>query len=350
MQKEKSAKGIRIAAGIVAVGLLCMLCTPTAKADTVTNGDIASVQQGDLYTMNPDGTNVTAVTSGIRAPAYSPDGTQFAYDDTADIWTMNADGTNKAQVTNDSNVNHHYSEPDWSPDGTQLAYSMFDFGTFSSGIYTANVNGTNQVFLANGRKPVWAPDGLRIAYQGSNNNVWVINVNGSNNIDLGLDGLTQDWSPDGTKILATTYDGSSLLFTVNPDGTGEQTLTNYVVYTATYSPDGTKIAYNAVANNNNINIFVTNSDGTNTVQITNDAASFGYVTWQPIITPDPPAPTPDSGGSSAVQTDSASALSEAGELPKAGVGVAGYSVALAGYAALRQGKKRWDIQRKRRNQ
>lgn len=59
----------------------------------------------DIYTINPDGTNLTQVTSSgdDSQPSWSPDGTQFAItsyrDNNNDIWLIDIDGTNPQQLT-----------------------------------------------------------------------------------------------------------------------------------------------------------------------------------------------------------------------------------------------------------
>jgi parvulin-like peptidyl-prolyl isomerase len=61
----------------------------------------------DVYTVNPDGSDLIALTSDHRSsgPAWSPTGSKIAFhssrDGDYDIYTMNADGSGVVQLTND---------------------------------------------------------------------------------------------------------------------------------------------------------------------------------------------------------------------------------------------------------
>ena len=84
----------------------------------------------DVYTMNPDGTGRTPITSGVGddcSPNWSPDGAKLAFfrDPVAmasleDVWTMNADGSAQTPITTDQARN---VQPAWSPDGTRIAFA-----------------------------------------------------------------------------------------------------------------------------------------------------------------------------------------------------------------------------------
>src|SRR5437879_580455 len=61
--------------------------------------------QYDIYTMNPDGSDVRQLTNGgdNRSPKWSPDGTRIAWaglskDDKIDLFVMSADGSHVIQL------------------------------------------------------------------------------------------------------------------------------------------------------------------------------------------------------------------------------------------------------------
>ena len=71
-----------------------------------------------LFTMNPDGSGVTQLTSGNfndQYPAWSPDGQKIVFvrniSGTVGLWTMNADGTGQVGFANTNTIGNGY--PDW---------------------------------------------------------------------------------------------------------------------------------------------------------------------------------------------------------------------------------------------
>ena len=89
-----------------------------AKSDRDGSSRIAFIQGPDVYTMNPDGTNVTQLTnlrpnSAAFWLAWSADAKQLAFqlyppNAPPQIWIMNADGTNQHLLLTDTDA-------DWSP-------------------------------------------------------------------------------------------------------------------------------------------------------------------------------------------------------------------------------------------
>jgi dipeptidyl aminopeptidase/acylaminoacyl peptidase len=135
--------------------------------------------------------------------------------------------------------------------------------------YVANVDGHNQIFVANTRggdrrqltqdasgaeSPAWSPDGSQIAYRGvapdGSSEVYVIDVEGAapptritrEPTDVG-DGLA--WSPDGTVIFYQSErdDGQAVIRSIDVVSGRTTTIVQDAGY-PTVSPDGTRIAFN----------------------------------------------------------------------------------------------------------
>ena len=100
------------------------------------------------------------------------------------------------------------------------------------------------------------------------------------------------WSPDGTKIAYVSGDDEDSLnvYVMNADGTNPTRLThhNYAAWFPVWSPDGTKIAFWAIGSDNDLTyVYVINADGTNlrkllTQNITTDDLLFtSPLAWSP---------------------------------------------------------------------
>ena len=82
----------------------------------------------DVYSMNPDGTGVTRLTTEPSADGlavWSPDGKKVAFmsdrhDPLYDIYVMNADGTGVTRLTNTPGVDGY---PSWSKDGKRIVFA-----------------------------------------------------------------------------------------------------------------------------------------------------------------------------------------------------------------------------------
>jgi Tol biopolymer transport system component len=99
---------------------------------------------------------------------YSPDGRYIAftrkYLDAADwtpgrqIWLMNADGSNAYPVTNEADYNHY--DLAWRRDGSMLAYVRFNQAQLSDSpeLWMVNIDGSNPIQLViGGYSPTWIP-------------------------------------------------------------------------------------------------------------------------------------------------------------------------------------------------
>jgi Bacterial Ig-like domain/Dipeptidyl peptidase IV (DPP IV) N-terminal region/WD40-like Beta Propeller Repeat len=156
---------------------------------------IAFVRDDNIYVMNIDGSEARRLTATRGySPSWSPDGTMLAFGDSV-IWIIKADGTGLRQLTHPA-INEGDTDPSWSPDGDQIAFERFEDLDFEV-VWVINVDGSGETEL--GRKegyrtwaswsPVWIPDGSGISFSGPNDDmtatVFSMRADGSNPFAIG---------------------------------------------------------------------------------------------------------------------------------------------------------------------
>ncbi len=121
-----------------------------------------------------------------RAPRYSPNGSQIAFerraDEDIDVFVISPTGSGIVNLTDDQPA--AAQAPRWSQDGTQLLY-ITDIGG-NSEVFSMGSDGSNKVNLTNDPstddQAVWSPDALEIAFisdRGGSPDLWIMNADGS---------------------------------------------------------------------------------------------------------------------------------------------------------------------------
>ena len=153
-----------------------------------------------------------------------------------------------------------------SPPG-RIAF-VTEVSPFNGALYVVNSDGSGLRQLAAGAayytRPRWSPDRRRIAFgrndENFSNELLVIDVDGNGGTVRLAEGADPAWSPDGTKIVFTSYIGSSpdsatAIYVMNADGSGIKQLTSpnnaeqcpqgYSAYDLNpdWSPDGKQILF-----------------------------------------------------------------------------------------------------------
>ena len=361
--------GAALAAGaLLALSVLAALALPAAPADAFPgqNGRIACdgerglvpptglpepvrglTPRSEIYTMNPDGTDVRLVTNNAVLlqdidPAFSADGRRIAYDSRAglegsrsEIHTIDADGTTPPRRVTFSLGNDERAT--WSPDGTRIAFQGSRDPNFN--IFTVAADGFDPLGTrltsdpAADFTPAWSPDGARIAFDSNaqnsggrlgdlNSEVYTMNAQAGDagpgeirkvtSTDPPVRNWNSNWSPDGSRIVfQSTRDGLGPnrgadnweIYTVNADGSDVRRLTNNAANdpntavnesldeNPAWSPDGTKIVFDSVRSGDREVYTMNASDGAEVRRVTDSPGFDGRCDWGPVPRPAaPPAP------------------------------------------------------------
>lgn len=191
----------------------------------------------------------------------------------------------------------------WSPDAARVAWVQQTNDPRNPDIYVMGASGRNKLRLTRSprddEEPRWSPDGTQIVWNrhrgdSPTGRLFVMDSDGSNKrllVGRGA-GVDARWSPDGGRILFLSRDGclddrcanhQLDVHVVDADGTDEGDLTNSAAdeMSATWSPDGSRIAFVRVLEGDDAEIFVMKADGSGVSQITDTAGSAFLPAWSP---------------------------------------------------------------------
>jgi Tol biopolymer transport system component len=267
----------------------------------------------DVYTVLPNGHQLVRLTTdpGFDAcPAYSADGKWIAFCSNRtghyEIWAMDRKGGHQHAITN---LGGRALFPDWSPDGRQIAFGGVQGADRNPEVWVVDAaTGGNLRALTScaggapgcfNNYPAWSPDGTRIAFIHAdsrdaggnlvNEQVWVMNADGSGKTQLTFDAAPHDqlpdWSPDGARI---AYEqgaiGSGRIFTMRADGADKTQLTFGPGddFGAAWSPDGTRIAFVRDFGGGDRPVEVMRADGSGQHRVVGAIENQFVPAWQPL--------------------------------------------------------------------
>jgi Tol biopolymer transport system component len=239
---------------VSALALLCLVPLSRVRATFPgKNGRIAFVQGPDIFTMNPDGSDVRQLTSlGADSSAswefWSPDGKQLVFtefnppDFLGQLWLMNADGSNQHVLLTEPDFDD--SRSSFSPDGTNVIFSRCRLDLPETcALYLIGADGTGLTEITpfelgiTDRYPMYSPDGNTIVFLGLGRDgivaaLYIADADGSNIHRITppvIGARIPTWSPDGKTIAFQTHccnPQNQEIWVVNPDGSGLKRLTN----------------------------------------------------------------------------------------------------------------------------
>jgi Tol biopolymer transport system component len=207
-----------------------------------------------IYKSRADGSGLKLVSPRCTGacddsdPVYSPDGKRIAFErawetfptgsgSASAIFTMNPDGTELTQLTHTAYLptTSEDSQPVWSPDGKKIAFvrtTTLVRPSNESAIMVMNADGSHirrlTPFNIDAGDPHWSPDGKRILFNtyalrlggqrppAQSANLYTMRPDGTRRVALThytggvLQAFAEDWSPNGSQILfnRVTYSGT----------------------------------------------------------------------------------------------------------------------------------------------
>lgn len=214
----------------------------------------STTNKAEIFIANSDGTNNIQLTNS--SPQYGNTSGIFRTSGkiwyasaqssgATEIWEVNTDGTGNHVLTNFSSI--------------PKSGDIYDYNSSKSKVLYYKQN------------PSWSPSG----------ELYIANIDWSGEVQLTNNGVNDgggNISPNDNKIVfnrsdsQSGYDNPFNIYIMNTDGTQQVKLTNYTGnsggFSPRFSPDGTKIAY-SYYNGTQVDIIIMNLDGTNPVNITN---------------------------------------------------------------------------------
>lgn len=114
---------VSAALALAGAGLIGPAIKSVPMAYIGSDGRIAYVSHGNIFSIKQDGTGLRKLTHDGKAsgPRWSPGGARLAFIDRGNLWIMNANGSKKRRITDRAPV-FTDGRPTWSPNGRYLAF------------------------------------------------------------------------------------------------------------------------------------------------------------------------------------------------------------------------------------
>lgn len=296
-------------AAIFSIFITTNSCTKGVEPDNTNNHNkilFTSNRSGNkqLYSMNPDGTDIKQITSGEYSHSsgkWSPDVSKVFCNTSENSTTagmqmvvMSTEGTNRQLLGIGSQMT-------WSPNANKIVYWICpscEFGNIGSALFIIDIDGQNNLRLpVDGGSPDWSPNGDRIIFNAMANpgdstshaNMEIMNYpNFEITKSIGPNGAGYPaWSPNGAAIafcMTSSVNGVSEIFCIDTSSAHTQQITSHTtlehyIYPR-WSADGSQIIFIAYAIDGTQRsfLYVINQDGKNLHKAIDDS-TITYADW-----------------------------------------------------------------------
>ena len=263
----------------------------------------------NIWMINVDGNGLvqlTGIAEGACQPTWSPDGMRMAFTAPcrrnresyagSSIYTINVDGSGLNQLP--INPGDGY-DPTWSPDGNRIAFVSLRVSgipqVFVYNFLDNSITHLSEEVLKSNTQPIWSPDGKYIAFVGSDNQIRVMQDDGTGRFILSRNSsdyknAEPTWSPDGQVVIFTQYslDLSSIWLMLIPfsleGGLPIKIPNSDYLSEVSFSPDGFWIAATGYPQGQR-DLYMMTTSGVNRTQITNDTFNDFDPAWRPYLKP-----------------------------------------------------------------
>jgi TolB protein len=284
---------------LLAAGIGAVIALPAAAKPGGTNGKIvvnvdnAVTGQEQVYTVDPDGSDLQLLTNDAEAGQWSPDGTKIALGG----GIINFDTGNFTDLMLGTLYpNRFLGCGVWSQDGERLACEgLSDSDPTLNGIYTVrssdggDLQRVTSAPFGDDCPPDYAPNGNRLLV--SNGPLSVVQSNGNGLHQIVPSGMVVDfcsgsWSPQGNEIAFSAHvpdTDRSTIWVVHSDGSGVRKIpvpgcggprsdpTSIGCQKPVWSPDGRKLMFERhfLIPNDHFDLYTVNANGSGLFQVTN---------------------------------------------------------------------------------
>lgn len=282
--------------------------SPTQVGGGVGQIAFASNRSGEpqIWIMDVDGSNlkqITELAEGACQPDWHPDGTRLVFispcaknNDVyrgASLFTILVNGSGLTPLPTLPGGDY---EPAWSPDGETIAFTSLR-NNDTPQIYLLNlssgaVTGLSEDPMRANSHPAWSPDGNFLVFMGADNQIRVMQKDGSGRFLLARNvseykNFEPIWSPDSQVIVFTQSNANyppflaAVQYSVEGDIPVKIPGSEYMIE-PDYSPDGFWLVITSYWDGNR-DIYIMTPNGVNRHRLTEDVFADFDPSWQPVL-------------------------------------------------------------------